>query len=327
MKIFTVVGARPNFIKLDPNLPQTIIHTGQHRDYRMSTIFFKGMNLPAPTFTLGCSDIGKMIDKLRALFSREKPELVIVIGDTNSALAGALAASQENIKVAHVEAGLRSHNIIMPEEKNRIIIDRISTVLLCPNQNAALNLLKEGIKDGVYVVGDPLFDAMGHFTPIKKSKNYQQYILLTTHRDFNVDNKAKLQDIFDACEASGESFICPLHPRTKKMMMENNITLPARMKFIEPQGYKQMLSLISNAKKVVTDSGGVQREAFWMNVPIILLRDETEWLEIVNKGAAILVGTDKEKIMHAIKNFKGVVNSAPEPNANERIRKILFQYA
>lgn len=326
-KIFTVVGARPNFIKIDPKLPQTIVHTGQHRDYHMSTIFFKGMNLPKPAHNLGSTDVGRMIDKLRTLFKKEQPALVVVIGDTNSSLAGALAASMENIKVAHVESGLRSNNLSMPEEKNRIVIDTLSTIRLCPNQNAAMNLLKEGIKDGVYIVGDPLFDAMGHFTPIKKTKDYQKYILLTTHRNFNVDNKAKLQDILDACAASGQQFICPIHPRTKKMLGEHDIRIPENIKFINPQGYKQMLSLISNAKKVVTDSGGVQREAFWMNVPIVLLREETEWPEIINKGCAILVGTDRTKIESAIKNFKGSVSSPPEPHVNERIRKILFQYA
>lgn len=324
MKIFTVVGARPAFMKIDPTLPQTIIHTGQHKDYNMSAIFFRGLKLPKPEYNLNTTDTGKMIDKLRVLFKREKPNMVLVIGDTNSALAGAMAASMENIRIIHIEAGLRSYDNSMPEEKNRIVIDKLSYILFCPNASAVMNLLKEGIKDNVHIVGDPLFDSMGRFLPIKKTKDYETYVLLTTHRNFNVDNAQILADILTACGMSKEKFIFPVHPRTRKML--RTLEIPTNVKCIDPVGYKEMLSLISNSKKVITDSGGVQREAYWMNRPVIILRDTTEWPEIINKGAGILVGTEKHRILDAIKNFKGALNSPPEPNANDRIKKIIYSY-
>lgn len=326
MKIFTIVGARPSFIKIDPEIPnQVIVHTGQHYDYKMSKVFFQGMKLPTPEYNLKCTEIGKMIDKLLQLLSKEKPDLVIVIGDTNSALAGALAASMANIKVAHIEAGLRSYDMTMPEEKNRVLIDRISYLLFCPNNAAALNLMKEGTKENVFVVGDPLFDSMGRFMPIPKSRNYQKYNLLTTHRNFNVDNPERLQSVLDAIGESGVQTIFPVHPRTRKML-KNIVKLPENLVFKPPQGYKQMLALISNAKKVITDSGGVQREAYWMNVPVIILRENTEWNEIVGRRGGILVGTDKARILDAILNFRGAVNSPPEANVNKRIREILYKF-
>lgn len=325
--IYTIVGARPNFIKIDPELSQQIIHTGQHKDYRMSRIFFTGLKLKKPLYNLGCTDVGKMIDKIRDILKRDKPELVLVIGDTNSALAGALAASMENIKIAHVEAGLRSYDLTMPEEKNRVIIDKLSYVLFCPNETAAMNLLKEGIKENVHIVGDPLFDSMGRFTPFKKSKDFGQYILLTAHRNFNVDNKEKLQAILIACELSKEKIVWPLHPRTKKMLHTNGVEVPKNVDIIAPQGYKQMLTLISNAKKVITDSGGVQREAYWMQIPVIILREETEWTEIINKGGGVLTGTDTARILSAIQTFTGSSHAPPNPFVNKRIRNLLYRYA
>ena len=326
MKLFTIVGARPNFIKIDPELNQIVVHTGQHYDFRMSEIFFEGMGIPKPKYNLNCTDVGQMIDKLRLLFKREKPEMVVVIGDTNSALAGALAACMENIKIAHIESGLRSYDMTMPEEKNRVIIDRIADVRFCPNTAASNNLLKEGIRDAVHIVGDPLFDSLMRSVPIKKSRNYQQYVLLTMHRNFNVDNVDSLQAVMEAIRLSGEKVIFPIHPRTRKMIRTLKVKIPENVQLKQPVGYKQMLSLISNAKKVITDSGGVQREAFWMNVPVIILRNETEWTEIINKKGGILVGTDISKILDAIQNFKGQLNSPPQAGVNQRIREILFKY-
>lgn len=325
-KIFTIVGARPNFIKVDPLLNQTIVHTGQHYDFKMSEVFFKGLNLPKPKYNLATTDVGQMLDKLLALLKKEKPSLVVVIGDTNSAMIGAMAAAMQAIPVAHVESGLRAHDLRMPEELNRIIIDKVAKVKFCPNQSAAMNLLKEGISEDVHIVGDPLFDAMGRFTPFKRSKNYRQYILLTTHRNFNVDSKEPLQNILEAMGECGEQVIFPIHPRTRKAIKALKLKIPKNIKWTQPVGYEQMLKLISNAKKVVTDSGGVQREAFWMSVPVIILRDGTEWEEIINKGGGVLVGTDKAKIVDAIKNFKGKITVPPQPDANGRIRNILYKY-
>lgn len=324
MKIFTVVGARPNFMKVDPELPQTLVHTGQHYDYRMSKVFFEGLKLPEPEYNLNCTEVGQMIDKLRALFRREEPDLILVMGDTNSALAGALAATLENIRLAHVEAGLRSYDMTMPEEKNRVLIDKVASVLFCPSQGAALNLLKEGIKDNVHIVGDPLLDAMGRFLPIKKGRNYRKYVLLTMHRNFNVDNTDILERVLKAIGDSGERAVFPVHPRTRKML--RTLTVPKNIKLIPPQGYKEMLRLISDAKKVITDSGGVQREAAWMQVPVIILRDTTEWTDLVGRGAAILVGTRPHDITTAIRDFNGSIYSPPEANANERIKSILYRY-
>jgi UDP-GlcNAc3NAcA epimerase len=328
MKIISIVGARPNFIKIDPELKQEIWHTGQHWDYKMSQVFFDELNLPKPKVNLNCksSELGKMIDKLFHRLGKEMPSLVIIYGDTNSSLAGALAAAYQNIPIAHIEAGLRSYNRNMPEEINRILIDQLAKIKLCPNNYAAKNLLAEGIKDDIHVVGDPMFDALIKFIPIKKTKNYQQYILVTLHRNFNVDNKDNLQTILEAIAESKEKFILPIHPRTKKNVKTFKLKIPSNVKVIEPQTYKHILSLISNAKKVITDSGGVQREAAWFNVPVILLRTETEWVDIISKGSGVLVGTNKEQIRLAIEQFTGTVTSPPEPGANKRIREIIYKY-
>ena len=190
MKIFTIVGTRPNFIKIDPSLPQTIVHTGQHYDYRMNQVFFSELEIPKPKFNLNCkgNELGKMIDRLTKLLKKERPSLVIVFGDTHSSLAGALSASYLNIPVVHIEAGLRSYQP-MPEEINRVLIDHLAKVKICPNTYAAHNLLREGITKDVYVVGDPSFDSLCRFIPIKRTRNWRKYILLTLHRNFNVDNK------------------------------------------------------------------------------------------------------------------------------------------
>lgn len=324
--IYTVVGARPNFIKLDPKLPQTIIHTGQHWNKGMSDVFFDELKLPKPKYNLGLrsEDTGLMIDRLREIFRKDKPKIVLVFGDTNSSLAGAMAAYYENIPIVHVEAGLRSGNSLMPEEKSRIIIDRIAKVKLCPNDYAVKNLYSEGIKDDIHIVGDPMFDAINAFLPIKPTK--KRYILATIHRDFNTDSGYRLTEILSALQYCGDKVILPIHPRLKSMLSSSEKKLFSNIKFIPPQPYKKMLYLEANALKVVTDSGGVQREAFWFNRPVIILREETEWREIIGKGAGILVGYNREKIIDAIKNFQGAIVPPPEYGANEKIRNILYRY-
>lgn len=327
MKIFTIVGARPNFIKIDPDLQQTIVHTGQHYDFEMSKSFFEELDLPEPAYNLGKTKVGEMIDALIDLFKQEKPELVLVFGDTNSSLAGALAASYCNIKIAHVEAGLRSHRLDMPEEVNRVLIDRIATIKLCPNQDAEFNLQKEGIRENVYVVGDPMLDTFFTLLPIEKNEErYQKYMLITLHRNFNADDPAKLRSFFEALEQSDKQFKFPMHPRTKNSIAVHDIKVPANVEILPPQSYPEMIKLISDASKVITDSGGVQREAYWMNVPVIICREETEWTEIIKEKGGILVGTDKEKLLDAINNFTCVLHGAPQPGANKRIKNIIYKH-
>ena len=329
MKIFTVIGTRPNIIKVDPKLPnQQIVWTAQHYDWNMGLSFFEELELPKPKFNLNCksSELGKMTDKLTRLFQKEKPNMVLVFGDTNSSLAGALAAAYQQIPVAHIEAGLRSHNRRMPEEINRMLIDRLATVRICPNFYSEKNLISEGLTENNYVCGDPMFDTFLRFIPIKKTKNWHKYILVTLHRNINVDSKENLQSILEALAESKEQFILPVHPRTAKNLKLFKLKMPKNVKVVQPQTYKKMLELISNAKKVITDSGGVQREAAWMNTPLILLRTETEWIDLPAKGQAVLVGTDKERIKEAIKLFKGSVVGPPEGQVNEKIRNILYKY-
>ncbi len=329
MKIYTVVGARPNFIKIDPTLPQTIIHTGQHWYYEMSQSFFDDLKLPKPKYNLNCksNEIGKMVDKLSKIFKKDKPEIVLVFGDTNSSLAGALAATYLNIKVCHIESGLRSFRMDMPEEINRILIDRLATIRICPFAFCLKNLVNEGIKEGIYILGDPSFDAMNPFLPIRKAKKYYKtYNLLTIHRTFNADNPERLRNIFEAIKESGEKFIFPIHPRTKANLAKFNIKIPKNVKKVKPQRYKDMLKLISNAKRVLTDSGGVQREAFWFQVPVLILRNETEWINITGSRAGILVDADKFRILEAMRNFKAMHFAPPIFGTNKKIKEIIYKY-
>lgn len=313
------MGARPNFLKIDPELPQTIIHTGQHFSDNMSDIFFRELGLPKPKYNLKCkgNQVGKMIDKLRDIFKKEKPNLVLVFGDTNSSLAGALAAKYEHIKVAHVEAGMRSGTDI-PEETNRIIIDNIATVNMCANSEAVYNLNKNGIVNNFYEVGDPMIDTLYRFLPIPSTKNRNKYILLTIHREANA-TKDYLSKLFKVLKDTKEEYIFPAHPRLVKF-----INPPKNVKVIKPVGYKKMLELESNAKKIITDSGGVQREGAWMNVPVIVMRDETEWKDLLNRGSLTLGNLDNLK--HLIETFKPPVFGAPQKGANKKIRGILAKY-
>ena len=293
-KIYSVVGCRPHFMKIDKGMPnQSIIHTGQHHDYAMSQLFFKQLGLPKPKYNLGCKNSGVMFDKLLEIFKKDKPNLVIIFGDTLSSLMGALAAAYCRIPIAHIEAGCRS-NTKMPEETNRIIIDRIATVRFATTLNCMRNLHKEGlVSHSFYLKGDPMFDAMNSFLPIKKTNG--KYILLTTHRDFNDKH---LDSILKALSKTNEQYIFPVHPRHNIKKRYKNI------KTIKPVGYKEMLSLESNAKKIITDSGGVQREAYWMRIPCIVLRDDTEWVEGIKDGWAVLVGSDTRKLTEAVESFE-----------------------
>jgi UDP-N-acetylglucosamine 2-epimerase len=330
MKILTVVGARPQFIKLAPlsktlredGINEIIVHTGQHYDENMNDLFFKELEIPESDYNLGIGSgnhgeqTGKMLIEIEKIMLKENPDLVIVYGDTNSTLAGALAASKLHIKLAHVEAGLRSFNKRMPEEINRVLTDHVSDILFCPTQTAVDNLKNEGITKGVYLVGDAMFDALVHFSKISDMKSNilerlnikpKEYYLATIHRAENTDNYERLKNILTAFSKMNKIVVFPIHPRTRKMinyyglgdLLEND-----NVKVIDPVGYLDMLKLEKSAKAILTDSGGIQKEAFWLKVPCITLRDETEWIETVNLGWNRLVGSNVEKILEAVRDLK-----------------------
>ncbi|MBB6461528.1 non-hydrolyzing UDP-N-acetylglucosamine 2-epimerase [Flammeovirga kamogawensis] len=312
MKILTIIGARPQFIKAATvsrvikkieNCTEILVHTGQHYDENMSDIFFDELGIPRPDYNLGVgggshgAQTGEMLAKIEKVLFKEKPDYLLVYGDTNSTLAGALAASKMHIPVVHVEAGLRSFNMKMPEEQNRILTDHISTLLFTPTDTGYSNLLKEGINDSsIYNIGDVMYDAAMYYG--KKAQNntnileklnvkYKDFILATIHRAENTDNIERLTMIFDELSnvAKTKKVILPLHPRTKKSLENINFNFSeSKISFIDPVGYIEMVMLEMSSKLILTDSGGVQKEAFFHKVPCITLRDETEWVELVEAG-------------------------------------------
>ncbi len=325
MKILTVVGARPQFIKaaavsnvVRKQHKEILIHTGQHYDENMSKVFFDELKIPKPDYNLEVGSgnhghqTGTMLIKLEEIYLKEKPDLVLVYGDTNSTLAGALCASKLLIPVAHVEAGLRSFNMNMPEEQNRILTDHISKFLFVPTTSATENLKNEGITKGVHNVGDVMFDAVLHFKGLAEEKsniidnlkvNKNEYILTTIHRAENTNDINRLKNIIEALNESGKTVILPMHPRTKKYINDYGLKFSENIKVIEPVGYLEMINLEMNSQKIVTDSGGVQKEAFFLKKPCVTMRDETEWVETVQNGWNKVVGTDKNKILDSIVSF------------------------
>ncbi|AMM53547.1 non-hydrolyzing UDP-N-acetylglucosamine 2-epimerase [Pyrococcus kukulkanii] len=330
MKIATIVGARPQFIKMAPvsrelrkYFEEIVIHTGQHYDYEMNKIFFEQLNIPEPNYYLSVGSgthgyqTGEMLKRIEEVLMEEKPDLVLVYGDTNSTLAGALAAVKLHIKVAHVEAGLRSFDKRMPEEINRVLTDHVSDYLFAPTETAVKNLYEEGIREGVYLTGDVMYDALLYNIKIarKKSKILRElglkpkkYLLATVHRAENTDNRENLKNIIEAFIESSELIIFPVHPRTKKCLTEygliKKLEKADNVLLIPPVGYLDMLVLEENARKILTDSGGIQKEAYFLKVPCITLRERTEWVETVEDGWNVLVGADKLKILDAIQNFE-----------------------
>lgn len=320
MKVVTIVGARPQFVKAavvsrafknHSNIEEIIVHTGQHFDNNMSDIFFEEMQIPKPKYNLGISGLshgamtGEMLKGIEEVLIKEKPDWVLVYGDTNSTLAGALAASKLHIKVAHVEAGLRSFNMKMPEEINRILTDRISNILFCPTETAIKNLKNEGydhIKSKVINVGDVMYDAaMFYAKNSPPSKFTGEFLLATIHRAENTDSIENLKNIFNALNHIGKKLkiVLPIHPRTKKIIDQNKIET-THIDLIEPVGYFDMISLLKNCTIVATDSGGLQKEAFFFKKPCVTLREETEWVELVDGGFNILAGSNSEKINSAV---------------------------
>ena len=328
MKIVSVVGARPQFIKCAPvsrtirkHHEEILIHTGQHYDPEMSDVFFEELDIPKPDYNLGIGSgtqgeqTGKMLIEIEKVLLKEKPDIVLVYGDTNSTLAGALAASKLHIKVAHVEAGLRSFDRAMPEEINRVITDHISNILFCPTDIAVMNLKIEGITEGVYNVGDVMVDALKYNQKIAENKstilqdlnlNPKDFLLATVHRASNTDNKENLTSIVEAFSDAEATIVFPIHPRTRKCLKEYDLweKILKNTKVINPVGYLDMLKLESNARKILTDSGGVQKDAYMLGVPCITLRDNTEWVETVEEGWNILAGVNYEKIKKLIKEFE-----------------------
>ena len=321
MKIITILGARPQFIKAGTvsreiakysEIQEVIVHTGQHFDANMSDIFFDEMKIPKPDYNLDINGLGhgamtgQMLEKIEEVLLKEKPDWVMVYGDTNSTIAGALAASKLHIKVAHVEAGLRSFNMNMPEEVNRILTDRISNILFSPTQSAVDNLEKEGYKTlDIKIVknGDVMQDGALFYKNLAVKPDVElanNYILSTIHRAENTDDPKRLKAIFDALNeiAKEIQIILPLHPRTKNILKTSNIILSDNISIIEPIGYLKMVYLIKNATMIMTDSGWLQKEAFFFEKPCITLRDETEWVELIQHKFNVLAGADKEKIIN-----------------------------
>lgn len=328
MKIVTILGARPQFIKAGSisreiirqskagvNIQEVIIHTGQHYDANMSDVFFEEMLIPKPDYFLGIGGkshgamTGQMLEKIEAILIKEQPDWVMVYGDTNSTLAGALAASKLHIKVAHVEAGLRSFNMEMPEEINRILTDRVSNLLFCPTQAAMDNLNNESMgawKTGAkkLLSGDVMQDGAIFYKDLaQKPLNVEitsPFVLCTIHRAENTDNKERLGSIISALNeiAEEKQIILPLHPRTKNILQQSDFDT-SNLTVIAPVGYLNMVWLIDHCDLVMTDSGGLQKEAFFFEKPCITLRDETEWVELVKIGANVLVGADRVQITEA----------------------------
>lgn len=327
-KFLSIIGSRPQYMKVLGNLPNHVIcDTGQHYDKNMSDVFIRGLKVKVKHH-LNETDFGHMLSGCTNIIERENPEIVIVYGDTRSTLGGALAAKFSRKVLAHVESGMRSYDMTQPEEIVRVIVDRISDYKFCVNKQARQNLRDEGILKNVFVVGDPMWDSLNRVLPIPKSKDYGMYNILTIHREQS-DKKEFLENIFSALEKSGERFVFPVHPRTKKSIKLFRLKLPKNIKVIEPLDYKKMISLVTNCKKVVTDSGGLTREAAWFGKPVIILRSETEWNDIVKDGWAILVGNDRRMISDALKNFNPKMKETPrtfvpEFGSNDRIKEILI---
>ena len=347
MKIISVVGARPQFIKLAilskelrENHNEIIIHTGQHYDDNMSKYFFEEMQIAKPDYNLniGSGSHGKqtaeMLIGLEDIFLHQKPDVVITFGDTNTTLATGLAATKLNIPVAHVEAGLRSHNREMPEEINRILTDHISDYLFAPTLTAMENIKIENLYGKPFLVGDVMYDSLLYYGKIAEQKSrilknlklkQKEYILLTLHRPYNVGNIHKLQNIFSALKQKN-IIVLPIHPRSRKMIESTNTIIPENISIIEPLGYLDFIFLQKHSEKIITDSGGIQKEAYLNGIPCITIRPETEWIETVKAGWNVLVGDKKDQLIENCLHFKPSHNRPRyfgDGNSSKKIISIL----
>jgi UDP-GlcNAc3NAcA epimerase len=340
VKVVTIVGARPQFIKAavvsraiaaSDKITEVIIHTGQHFDPGMSDIFFNELQIPTPAYNLAIGggthgqNTGRMIEAIESILIKEKPDWVVVYGDTDSTLAGALAAKKLHIKLAHVEAGLRSYNMRMPEELNRILTDRISDILFCPTDTAISNLVKEGFENfpcRFIKTGDVMYDASLFYSnrakqpSFSKSLDNRQFVLCTIHRAENTDNEKKLKEIFDALLriSTFVDIVVPVHPRTVKKIKEFGLKITSeKLHLVDPVGYLEMIWLLQHSQLVLTDSGGLQKEAYFFQKACVTLREETEWVELVKTGFNILAGTDSNLIFDSyIKLSETPFKEAPE---------------
>jgi len=334
LKIISIVGARPQFIKaaaiskkLQGKHEEFLLHTGQHYDYEMSGIFFEGLDLPRPAASLGVgsgshgAQTGAMLEAIEGVLLKERPNYVLIYGDTNSTLAGALAAAKLSVPIAHVEAGLRSYNRRMPEEINRVVADDLSDLLLCPSENAVRNLAVEGKRHNVHLVGDVMLDVLnwakqriqesGPAILERIGVGRGNYLLATVHRSQNTDDAGPLLNILKAFNAIDETIIFPVHPRARKAMKQIGYRPEPHVRLIDPVGYLDMVALLGAARLTLTDSGGLQKEAYWLGTPCVTLRDETEWVETVEAGWNVLVGSDHARILEAVCSFNPSVARPP----------------
>jgi UDP-GlcNAc3NAcA epimerase len=323
MRFASIVGTRPQFVKIAPvseilrqQHEEVLIHTGQHYDYALSAQFFKELSIPEPAYFLECgsdthgAQTARMLTTIEQVLMKERIDWVLVYGDTNSTLAGALAAAKLHIPIAHIEAGLRSFNRAMPEEINRVVTDHLSDRLFCPTETARKQALAEGITQGVTVVGDVMYDALLRVQPSLLDRSHvllpklgitsHNYILATVHRAANTDDAEIMHAIALALNKLEMPVIFPVHPRTRACLQRYNIQWKKHVQLIEPVGYQDMLALEYAAYRIITDSGGVQKEAFLLGVPCVTLRDETEWIETVQSGWNVLAGSCLHSILDAV---------------------------
>lgn len=360
MKLITIVGARPQFIKAavvsraiaatnetaTDSIRESIIHTGQHYDSNMSDVFFEELDIPRPSQNLGIgggthgANTGRMIEAIEAVMLEERPECVLVYGDTDSTLAGAIAAVKLHIPVAHVEAGLRSFNRRMPEEINRVLTDHSSSLLFAPTETAIRNLANEGIEsDRIHNVGDVMFDAALYYSKRAKQSSGiletlklipKEFVLATVHRAENTDDPTRLREILTGIATSTLPVVLPIHPRFRKKIVNFDLAIPKNVIVIEPVGYLDMVILESAAEVILTDSGGVQKEAYFHSVPCITMRDETEWVETVRAGWNRIVGANADRISQALSEIETPARSADflygDGSAGRQIVQILMKY-
>ncbi len=355
MNILTIVGARPQFIKAAPvsqalraRHREVLVHTGQHYDANMSDVFFAELGIPEPNANLGIGSgshgqqTGRMLMAIEEVLLAERPDWLLVYGDTNSTLAAALAAVKLGVPVAHVEAGLRSFNRAMPEEHNRVLTDHCADLLFCPTLTAVKLLAAEGLTAGVHLVGDVMVDALRQHAELARQRSDalarlglgpQGYLLATVHRPYNTDAPEALRSIFaafgDICQQRHQPVVLPLHPRTRRQLDAWGLHPPASVRLIDPVGYLDMLALEQAAALILTDSGGVQKEAYAFAVPCITLRPETEWVETVQAGWNVVVGADRDAIVQAATQHRWPDGPPPplfgDGHAAERIAAVLEQ--
>jgi UDP-N-acetylglucosamine 2-epimerase (non-hydrolysing)/UDP-GlcNAc3NAcA epimerase len=341
VKVFTVVGNRPQFIKAAPlsaalreeGIEEVVLHTGQHWYHVLSQVFFDQLGLAEPRYRLNLhtADVERMQPEIASRITAEEPDLVLVYGDTNSTLAGARAATDASIPLAHVEAGLRSGDLSMPEEHTRIEVDRLAWLLFCPDHRSERTLQEEGVLGRIYVVGDVMADASRLFGPVARTAfpvphEPRSYVIVTVHRQANVE-QPRLGRIVDGVNRIDEMVVFPVHPRTRARMHEEGLALGGHVRVIEPLSYLELAALASQARVVVTDSGGLQKEAYWYGVPCVTVRPSTEWVDTVAVGANVLVDDDPAALAEAVASASPLPANRPvlygDGHASERIAQVL----